>query len=45
MSTIAQVKDQVNRIWYASFQTDPLTCAAMRLRVSKRRWKWRSSKN
>ncbi len=22
MSTIAQVKDQVNRIWYASFQTD-----------------------
>src|SRR3954453_7710759 len=22
MSTIAQVKNQVNRIWYASFQTD-----------------------
>ena len=32
MSTIAQVKDQVNRIWYASFQTDLADTLAAHLR-------------
>src|SRR6266496_3679977 len=32
MSTIAQVKDQVNRIWYASFQTDVTDTLAAHLR-------------
>jgi len=32
MSTIAQVKHQVDRIWYASFQTDLVDTLAAHLR-------------
>src|SRR3954470_14021996 len=32
MSTVAQVKHQVNRIWYASFQTDLADTLASHLR-------------